>query len=360
MTFLLSTSRESDGPYLSPSSIETFDLCARKWAWVKIDGLPRPGSAATDLGSAVHAQHEAYLRDGTPYDTTTRAGEIAIATAHLLPPPGTVAVEEFIRVKHRGVDFGGYVDAHGSSPNGIIAYVYDHKTGARPEYFKLTLPQLLDHPQAPIYGLWAHEHYGPTNLDGVEFRWNYATTRGRPTAYQSHHATNGAACKSALDAFFPVAERMLAVLQKRDEGKITTARQLPLPVAKDGRSPCEAYGGCPFRAQCNLTTKEIYQMADTKLPNPFARKPAAPTTAPASPPPAAAAINPPEGDAPAAETTTHAEPPKRGPGRPPKAKPAEPGPEAPSVPTSDTTQIAALAYADGFKAGVAFAIGRRP
>ena len=69
--------------YVSPSAIETFCDCPRKWAHVKLGGAPKRQSKAAQLGSDVHGQHEAWLRDGIPYDRTTRAGWSVVVRGRL-------------------------------------------------------------------------------------------------------------------------------------------------------------------------------------------------------------------------------------------------------------------------------------
>ena len=48
--------------HVSASQITTFRDCERKWYFEKIVGLTRPSTGSTELGSAVHAVLEGYLR----------------------------------------------------------------------------------------------------------------------------------------------------------------------------------------------------------------------------------------------------------------------------------------------------------
>jgi hypothetical protein len=80
--------------YVSPSALETFEMCERKWAWSKLDRLPKVMGDAAALGDGVHKQHEAWLGQGIPYDLTKRVGVLAMATMHLLPAPGVARVEQ--------------------------------------------------------------------------------------------------------------------------------------------------------------------------------------------------------------------------------------------------------------------------
>jgi hypothetical protein len=63
--------------YVSPSTLETFAACPRKWGWHKLDRLPKPQNKGAGFGDRVHKQHEGWLAFGRPYDLTTHEGEVA-------------------------------------------------------------------------------------------------------------------------------------------------------------------------------------------------------------------------------------------------------------------------------------------
>ena len=81
---------------ISPSQVETFDLCARKWAYNKIDRIPSPQNAAAALGEAAHKHRENWLIHGTPPpvdDVFDKAAKLALVGLEHLPPPGKAMVE---------------------------------------------------------------------------------------------------------------------------------------------------------------------------------------------------------------------------------------------------------------------------
>jgi hypothetical protein len=263
--------------YVSPSAIETFDDahggCMRKWAWSKLDRLPKTEGAAAALGTAVHSQHEDWLRHGKPYDLTKREGEIAHATLHLLPPPGVANVEGETKFQLNGITYGGKLDGEwleqagwprlaSHPPEGLQeitpwsrAVVLDHKTGNK-NYFKLAREQLLGHPQAPIYAARSFQKY---QTPIVELRWNYATTTGKPKPFPSWHVVRPEDVHGVwLEQVERPAKRLLEVVSQanheRAQGRPFGALQLP-----PNYNACAAYGGCPFRSKCQLTGPQEIQ-----------------------------------------------------------------------------------------------------
>jgi hypothetical protein len=292
--------------YVSPSALETFDAgldglpygvdpesgagsvqfgCQRKWAWSKLDRVPKVQGASAIVGSQMHSHHERYLLSGTPYDLTTRPGELAAATRHLVPEPGTARVEQEIRfsfdpdagkpgsASQSGsagpILFGGKLDANwleytdkhtgtGGAPGVTrpLAIVLDHKsTSDIARYAKLTKSALLAHPQAPIYGVWAALEYG---TEWVELRWNYVETRrktGNPKIAQSWHVVHRDELAAALEHPARVARRLLQVVQQANEvrasGRPFGALDLP-----PNPNHCAAFGGCQFRDRCNLSAAD--------------------------------------------------------------------------------------------------------
>lgn len=246
--------------YWSPSAIETWMLCPRKWALTKIDRHPKITGKGAELGVQVHAQHEAYLTQGTPYDLQIRAGFLASRTIDLIPLPGVATIEAEVTFSFEGLTFGGKLDAHWR--NGANPVVLDHKTTGAIGYAKLERYELLEHPQAPIYAVWATRHY---QSDSVELRWNYIETKPqRPDPVASWHHVSRADALDAFAPFVPVARDMARHLILVNEGALANANAFE---AKDGKA-CRAFGGCQFyRKEClatasNIQRKSTYTMGD--------------------------------------------------------------------------------------------------
>ncbi len=330
--------------YISPSALETFAACPRKWAWSKIDRIPKVQGAGAALGEAVHKQHEGWLRDATPYDMTTRAGELAMATLPLLPAPRSGHVEQEITFEYQGIKFGGKIDWNGPDqppPHPASrAVVLDHKTTTDLAWAKLQRAELLEHPQAPIYGKWATLAYC---TEWVEFRWNYVETKrktGTPATAKSWHLVHRDEIDQHMVEPVRVARELLHVVQvanaERAAGRPFTAKDVPYNA-----SHCGAFGGCPFRDRCDLSPQEQFTSMTQQSQTIFDRlrqkgaaqsapAPAA-ATAPAAQPPfsfptqTAPAASAPAQSAPAAPPTAAA-PPWSPPAQTAPAPAAAPGP----------------------------------
>jgi len=246
--------------HCSASQISTAELCLRKWAFKKLDGLSDLPGAAAALGSAVHKQIELYLRSGQPIDLSSDAGRIAMAGAHLWPTRDEqIVVEHRFEIVLGGVPFVGFIDVL------CADRVIDHKTTSDLRWAK-TRDDLLSDPQATLY---AHA------TGARKLQWIYYRTKG---------------VARALDVTVNVTDSDIA---PRVERTAQTARLLqalstaePRPRALDlpaTWSACGAFGGCPFRQNCEdatdqerfrsmLTTAEklaqLQQRVNAPLPQP--------------------------------------------------------------------------------------------
>lgn len=263
-------------PTISASAIESFDPaqggCARKWAFSRLDGVPKPQSPGAALGSRCHELWESYLRDGTPFDLSTPEGRICDATRHQLPAPGScLAVEEAFRFGWEGVTWAGKKDVEYWDGTEGVDVVLDHKTTSDFRYAKSERSSLLGHPQAPLYAVemltrgndgraglaWNYVKHNVTfDRDAPPNERGYTIKRaGRPVALEPpvRLIVGRAEAEDALGKHVPTAKRMLQIIAEPPapvDGSIARALE-PNPDA------CDAFGGCPYRAQCGLTPQEI-------------------------------------------------------------------------------------------------------
>jgi hypothetical protein len=240
--------------------------------------LPKPESPAANLGNDVHRHHEAYLKEGKPYDLTEYSGRVAQCTQHLLPAPGSIPYEVekertieiggrtvqapqfggFSTIRIAGIVFGGKQDLRWGEirPEGRVAIVHDHKTTGSLDWAKDTKEKLLDHPQAPIYALIGMQDF-QTEL--AELRWTYALKDTRPKPFKSWHMVTDVEAYDAVSKFLqPASEMELVVKLANSHG----LRAINLPF---NPAACGKYGGCPFQSKCNLTTKD--RLAMVQNPN---------------------------------------------------------------------------------------------
>jgi hypothetical protein len=153
---------------VSASALKSFTACPRKWAFKAIGKVPIIPGPALVFGTAMHAEIEKYLTDGTVPNQLTKEGRLAFEGIPFLPRPGVATIEKhftFTRADPTGpVEFMGYVDVWTST--GVI----DHKSTSNPA-FALSSSALRDDVQAVLYSAaWLTEHPA---ADATELRWLY-------------------------------------------------------------------------------------------------------------------------------------------------------------------------------------------
>ena len=266
-------------PTISASAIESFDPalggCARKWAFSRLDNVPKPQSPGAALGSRCHELWESYLRDCVHFDLSTVEGRICDATRHLLPEPcSPIDIETSVCFTWEGVTWAGRQDACYEDPDSGLWTILDHKTTSDFRYAKTTRETLLGHPQAPVYAVDAFVNPHLYTEDGGQLAWNYVKHNvtfdrdappnaqgytikraGRPVALEPpvRLIVGRAEAEDALGKHVPTAKRMLNIIAAPPapvDGSIARTLE-PNPDA------CDAFGGCPYRAQCGLTPQEI-------------------------------------------------------------------------------------------------------
>src|SRR5271166_4554171 len=263
---------------LSASQVQTFSDCQRKWAWKYVAGVEEPPSPAAELGRAVHAELEKYLRGGE-INFTTEVGYIAAAGLEHLPKPGTLGLrveEEFHFEGPSGHSYLGYKDLEvpGVVQLAQIGIVYDHKTTSDLKWQK-TEDDLKKDVQATLYAVDYFRNH-PDEAD-VELRWVY---------YQTKNTKKSAVTRLRVSQE-QAWQRFLEIEQIAQQmGDASTKRALELAP---NVNHCSAYGGCPHQGRCNLSPfdKMRSHVEQNKLTMLLKNKKSNGTAAPASPAPAA-------------------------------------------------------------------------
>lgn len=229
-------------PHVSASQIKTFRDCPRKWYLQKIVKLPSPSTAATELGGQVHAELEAWLRDGTEFSATL-AGEIAKSGAHLVPTDRPVEIElslaDRIPIHDSPVKVVGFIDAlYPYEP----AQVLDHKTSSNKRYTK-TARELAHDVQLTLYAK-AYLDHAP-DVDEV-------------TLTHVYYGTKGAAWSKRVDAQVTRAhvETQWAQIKGTIEQMIEVSRARNAAEAPPNYDSCDKYGGCPYAGECFHADKQ--------------------------------------------------------------------------------------------------------
>jgi PD-(D/E)XK nuclease superfamily protein len=230
----------------SASSVSTFELCARKWAWVKLDGLEGAQHPSAAFGERVHGHLERWLASKVP-PLDTHEERVAQAIIQHLPVPQLVLpndVEVGLSMRLGGVYFVGRVDLYlPRHPETGRPRVYDHKTTS--DFGWALAPELMvDDVQATLYAVWGLLR---SKADAIDLQWTYGLTKGAPKSLPVVQTVTSAAIKDRVNKTIETARVMRELT--RMEG--LTAIEVPYNA-----EACEAYGGCPFKENCNLSAQE--------------------------------------------------------------------------------------------------------
>ncbi len=114
---------------VSASSLKLFRGCPRRWVFQKILGLREPESASTNLGTATHAEFEAWGKHGTlPQSKIAQRALAAFAEHPYWPDPKLVESEGSFSFHLQGVPFHGYTDMRRQGAHAKHRIVSDLKT----------------------------------------------------------------------------------------------------------------------------------------------------------------------------------------------------------------------------------------
>lgn len=304
---------------VSPSQIDTYLTCPRKWALKYIGEIETPPNAYAQIGTDAHVEFEAWLLHGT-----APTSEIVRSGLEYLPPPGTpgVETEQHFSFSYAGVGFHGFKDYRFFDAHRHLPVVGDHKTTGDLKWAK-GRAELSTDPQALIYGVSELAEY--PEATHVELRWTYHLRSGR-RAKPEHHVFSREEIGSGFE------ERVLPPATEIVSLRGAAVESVPMDF-----SGCAKYGGCPFLGtHCFPTPNErlfsiMSQSYLDQLRAKMAQNGASPV---AINPPEGAQVYPPPGAPPVEIVQTTVAPPGAGgyaqavPITPPVAEPPA-APEAP-------------------------------
>lgn len=282
----------------SPSQLAAFageGGCKRKWALRSLWGVSElRKSIATVLGTLIHACLEHYMKGRTVYDLVAADGTLrisekdlkevstvgpeklkelveeapkrALAGLHYLPNIKDPALEmteaeRWIKVDTTQIIGGveqiiinGKIDL--SIRRAGIWYLYDHKSTkgraaqkglpANPWAYVKTPEQLMKDPQAAFY---AADIMLRHNLDSLWCRWVYYLTdvKAHPQAMAVDVELKRADVLKSAYEWLLVAVEMRELVRAAIAGTLSLNDIAPAEfLPPDPRSPCSAYGGCPY------------------------------------------------------------------------------------------------------------------
>jgi hypothetical protein len=235
--------------YYSASQISSADPahggCMRAWAFDKIERFPRKEKVGTERGTEVHAQLEAWVKEGKlPTDPVAKA-----FLPHIPVKSDGLKIEEEIRLLTPPGVIRGYIDLYVPEPGRVQEalpesmrgfdhpLVIDHKTCKSFRFMK-TSETLVKDPQAIIYGLHARVDTG--SRGDVELVWNYVSKDSNPKHKQARLRQTLPILEDGVTSILRQAEKMKAAQQAK-----ARANDLEPNLAA-----CGSYGGCPYKLHC--------------------------------------------------------------------------------------------------------------
>ena len=230
--------------FVSPSQLETFDLCKRKWAFQQIKNRRRTeDTTAQTFGITGHTHAQNWLKQGTLPPDTPEGAAMRQGIEHLpAPSPEILTEHEFALGLFNEIVLAGQIDVmvpphlHNGRP-----LVIDHKFTKDIRYAK-THADLANDNQAVIYGVVAMETY---KVKEVEARWLYYVASGKAV-----RKPKGARPVSRVLTFDGMQEPWNRIVQTCDElatlkRNVTKAHDVEPTV-----TACTAFGGCEFADIC--------------------------------------------------------------------------------------------------------------
>lgn len=236
-----------DDPILSPSQVDDYNDCPRKWGWRKLGRKPKKTHPSAVKGRKVHGILEGWLRHGIAPDESTEEGAIAMHMIPELPTPGTpgLEIEEHFLWEHAGFKYQGLKDLR-YWHNGV-RIVHDHKTTSQPKYFKT--PEILRQDvQGVIYA--AHE-LEEQQVKTVDLCWLYGLTGKKRRTHPVRLTVIQDEVLQEMPRITALAREMVQLRRQNAIEKIDV-KDLPYNV-----ETCEKYGGCGFKDCCNLSPAEM-------------------------------------------------------------------------------------------------------
>lgn len=280
-------------PTYSPSQINDWIDCPRKWGFGKIDRLPRPQAASAAFGTVVHDLLEGHLKGGPiPFHPGPNpspvhalisverfhlAAELAhLATAHLPAPnaPGLVVEGGMDLAPSHGLHrWTGRIDWMQAIHNTVT--IGDHKTTSDIRSWGKSAADLRADVQANVYGKWGMENVHTFPLDSVHLQWTYIQTAKAKIVEPVRLTLE----RREVDQRFSEIDQ-IALDITRIRSEVRSAIDLPYESAS-----CGKYGGCPFQSRCNLSPLERMKSVmsnGSDLFNRLANKPGAQAAPPAA------------------------------------------------------------------------------
>lgn len=235
---------------VSPSQVETWDQCNRKWVFAYIFGLKTPSSPEQQSGTELHAECEHTSETGEIRNTKWKAVvQVALKKGLILRGP-LIKNETWIEIPtlDGGPKMRGKYDAvdfEKKFRDAVIEarLVNDYKSAKNFRWAK-TPKELSENIQLTTYGMAVlNDHPEDTH---IALRHTYLRTEGAADAMKVDVVVPRARIVARWKKTIGYIENMNQLVRElpREEGAITSVE----PTL----THCSAYKGCPYRPMCGL------------------------------------------------------------------------------------------------------------
>ena len=242
--------------HISPSQIAASRQCRRRWWFEKVKGLTSPGTAATVLGSTLHAVVEGYLlsmneeqlaahiKASVPNTSAANVKHskrlLAVAISRgVLPRPGEGLVKKEMLIPFPPMPGGveGRLD-HIDLSDELEPTVTDHKTTSDPAYAK-TEETLRADPQAITYAQWALLQC--PKAPRVRVKYIYYLTKGGDRVWTVDIVLTREEVQTSFSELSEEISDMVVAYGEDDPSKLP----FQLSACNSYGRPCPAIGQCP-------------------------------------------------------------------------------------------------------------------
>lgn len=239
---------------VSPSQVNTWRECPRKWGYRYIEGIDTPPGKGALLGSATHNVLEKYFGSDMDMSDDPKAYmkdqpmRLAQSMLELLPDVDRViATEEKFHFTWDGVLYRGIIDLQWTE--GMFYFISDHKTSSDPVKYGLSDEDLLDDVQAVTYAVFG---LARNNATTIGLQWTYVNTRGKPRPFARRNTLHITDAHATFERIVhPIGLKIVDAIATVDKAADLEANPLS----------CGNFGGCPHAAYCPRTFDETLTAA---------------------------------------------------------------------------------------------------
>lgn len=232
--------------HVSPSQVTTYERCARKWYFEKVNHLRQPPTAAQARGENLHAQLQTYYETGAQPEH--EGLNLVLADARMPPRTEGVLVEHprdyKLNLTSSGVPMIGRIDLLDIRP-GLGEHaprVVDLKTTSSFRYLK-SAEELARNVQLVVYAKYVqtfHVHEGAITLA-------HANVLSRGTGVK--FVTTEPLTRSHVDG-------MYGAIEDTTKRMLVSARASTFEDVAPNWNACTDFGGCPFLDRCTKRVAE--------------------------------------------------------------------------------------------------------